>query len=210
MAMRDLARQIFPGRWFFTLAYWRGWAPWDTGITPPELVRVVEGERPERRPPGRALDLGCGTGTNSLYLAGHGWDVTGIDFAAPAIARAQAKAARAGQLTGAVRFLRGDATRLEALDLASPYDLVLDVGCFHGVEAAARPRYAEGVERLARPEALLLIYALKPTRLGYTQVGITAEEVDALFNPAWRVERVEEGEGPGGRAAAWYWLQRVG
>lgn len=48
----------------FLQAYESGSPPWDTNITPPELVAEVEG--PQARTSGRALDLGCGTGTNSL------------------------------------------------------------------------------------------------------------------------------------------------
>ena len=49
--------------------------PWDTGITPPEIVRVVQ-----ELAPGSALNLGCGTGTNVRYLLEHGWQADGIDF----------------------------------------------------------------------------------------------------------------------------------
>src|SRR5438132_11612963 len=63
---------------FFQLAYLVGFKPWDSGVPPPELVEVVEG--PQALEPGRALDLGCGTGTNCIYLAEHGWDATGVDF----------------------------------------------------------------------------------------------------------------------------------
>jgi 2-polyprenyl-3-methyl-5-hydroxy-6-metoxy-1,4-benzoquinol methylase len=77
----------------FQQAYQSGDLPWDTNISPPELVEVVEGLR--ALPAGRALDLGCGTGTNSLYLARHGWKVTGIDFVAAAIERAREKQSHA-------------------------------------------------------------------------------------------------------------------
>jgi len=105
-------------RIFFTIAYWRGYTPWDTGIPPPELVAVIEDEH--ARPPGRALDLGCGTGTNSLYLARHGWEAWGVDFAARAIKRAQRKARGTGLK---VHFLQGDVTRLERLPLPERFDL---------------------------------------------------------------------------------------
>jgi len=63
-------------------------APWDTGITPPEIVAIA-GELP----PGKAIDLGCGTGTNVRYLLEQGWTADGVDFVPQAIELAQAKLA---------------------------------------------------------------------------------------------------------------------
>ena len=79
--------------WSFDLRYLLDQPPWDTEITPPEVVELVEGEGPS---PGRALDLGCGTGTNCVYLARHGWEVVGVDFSVLAIRPARRKARRAG------------------------------------------------------------------------------------------------------------------
>ena len=75
----------------FDLQYLLGLAPWDTQVTPPEVVELVEGAGV---PPGRALDLGCGSGTNCIYLACHGWEAVGVDFSAVAIRRARRKARR--------------------------------------------------------------------------------------------------------------------
>ncbi|TEU17501.1 MAG: methyltransferase domain-containing protein, partial [Anaerolineales bacterium] len=63
--------------WSFDLRYLLGRPPWDTEVTPPEVVELIEGEGLS---PGRALDLGCGTGTNCIYLVRHGWEVVGVDF----------------------------------------------------------------------------------------------------------------------------------
>jgi methylase of polypeptide subunit release factors len=60
---------------FFNLWYFRD-PPWDTGISPPELIDFINSN-----PPGKALDIGCGTGTNAIRLAKEGWRVTGVDFA---------------------------------------------------------------------------------------------------------------------------------
>ncbi|MEV4077455.1 class I SAM-dependent methyltransferase [Nonomuraea fuscirosea] len=67
-------------------------------MTPPELVALTEG--PRRLPPGRALELGYGTGTNALYFARHGWDVTAVDLIDRAVERARQKAAETGAAYG--------------------------------------------------------------------------------------------------------------
>src|SRR5439155_10638110 len=87
--------------------YRTGRTPWDTGVTPPEVVELIEGRAALER--GRALDLGCGTGTNVRYLAEHGWETTGVDAVPAAIDRATAKL---GGVANA-RVVLGDVTELE-------------------------------------------------------------------------------------------------
>jgi SAM-dependent methyltransferase len=206
--LHDLLRRLKLDRWMFTLAYRRGRTPWDTGIAPPELVEAVEG--PQRLALGRALDLGCGTGTTALYLAHHGWHVTGLDFAAPAVRRAQAKVRAVGPLSGAAGFLAADAAKLAGRDLGEPFMLLFDQGCLHGIPRERWPGYAAGVARHAAPGATFLLYAFGPRMLGPRRVGITPEEVRALFAPAFSVERVVAGTDTGrGFASAWYWLCRA-
>ncbi len=77
-------------RWRFVWRYLRREAPWDSGICPPELMAFIQ-----QHSSGKALDLGCGTGTNAVVLAQHGWQVYAIGFAAPAIQRARRKAQQA-------------------------------------------------------------------------------------------------------------------
>lgn len=55
----------------------------NAGVTPPELVALVEG--PGAPAPGRALELGCGTGTNAVYPARHGWRVAVVDLDVPVL-----------------------------------------------------------------------------------------------------------------------------
>jgi len=175
--------------------------PWDTGITPPEVVEAIEA--PNGLPPGRALDLGCGTGTNSLYLARHGWQVVGVDFAATAIRIARRKAGQAGLTAD---FYVADVTRLDFLQ--PPFDLALDIGCFHSLAAGARGRYLDGLRRLLRPGARWMLYAFGPRRQRVGNVGITPAEVQSLLRPDFRLLRVEGGSKPG-KPAAWYWLEKI-
>jgi len=188
-------------RWFFDLLYLRGRTPWDTEITPPEVVDVIEGGR---LTPGRALDLGCGTGTNCVYLAHHGWRCVGVDYAYLAIWRARRRVRREG-LGG--RFYRADVTHMPFL--GEPFDFVLDIGCLHSVPRGRRSDYAAEISRLARPGALYMLYAFLPSESN-AERGLTPQEVSELFAPAFEIERQEGGEDPNGPGSAWYWMRRSG
>src|ERR1700690_3734926 len=109
----NILRRINFNVWYF------GRPPWDTGISPPELFDFIS-----RHPAGRAIDLGCGTGTNVITLAQHNWQVTGIDFAPRAIQIAKRKRKRAN-----VKADLHDSvvTKLNGID--GPFDLALDLGC---------------------------------------------------------------------------------
>jgi SAM-dependent methyltransferase len=180
--------------------YRTGRTPWDTGITPPEVVDLIEG--PAALAPGRALDLGCGTGTNVRYLAEHGWDATGVDAEPIALDAARAKVAG---LAGA-RVIPGDVAGLPALGLDGPFDLVLDIGCFHSIERSRRGAYADGVAALTRPGATMFVFAFGPRGL-VPRVGVSAREMVHRFDPWFRpVGRIAGREPPG---AAWYRLERT-
>lgn len=176
--------------------------PWDTGITPPEVVEAIEGPNPLM--PGRALDLGCGSGTNSLYLARHGWQVIGVDLATVAIYRARRKAREAGL---SVSFFAADVTRLGFLQ--PPFDLALDVGCFHALDAPGRVRYRDGLRRLLSPGGRYMLYAFGPRQGRLMPIGVTPDEVQGLFQAGFRLLCMEGGIDPNGPAAAWYWFERA-
>lgn len=156
--------------------YRSGSPPWDSGISPPELVAVVEGEGFLR--PGRALDLGCGTGTNAVYLAQHGWDVVAVDLIDRAIEQARDKADAAGV---ALRLVCGDVTRLDELGVSGSYDLFFDLSCFCGLPTHRRDAYADGVTHRAAPGARLLMFGYAPGVLDEEFSGVTAAELKTRF-----------------------------
>jgi len=192
----------------FTERYLEGTIPWDTGISPPELLEAISG--PEALSPGKALDIGCGTGTNSLTLARRGWQVLGIDFAEPAIAQAiiraedmQEEVARVG---GSVRFSCADVTCLEAPSI--PYNLVFDLGCLNGIPYVLRSTYAQIVAEQAVPGALFLVYTHLPNPDRKGPIGCTPEEIDELFGRAFILERREMGYELGNAVSMWNWFRR--
>ncbi|MCA9918351.1 MAG: class I SAM-dependent methyltransferase [Anaerolineales bacterium] len=134
----------------FTERYVNGEVPWDATMPPPEVLAMAE-----TVPPGHALDLGCGYGRTSIYLAQQGWQVDGVDFVPQAIAGAQQRAA-AIDLAEPPRFHVGSVADLHFL--TGPYDLAIDVGCMHSLSAPLLQGYHDGLLRLLRPGALFLLF----------------------------------------------------
>lgn len=117
--------------------YRDGFLPWDTGRPSSELQQAIAQHAIQ---PCRALDIGCGTGTNSVWLAQHGFNVTGIDVAPLAIELAEKRARESGV---PAQFIAADVFALP--DLAGPFEFFFDRGCYHAVRRNDPTRYAPSV-----------------------------------------------------------------
>jgi cyclopropane fatty-acyl-phospholipid synthase-like methyltransferase len=181
---------------WFNLAYIQK-PVWDTGISPQELLDFITTHEP-----GRALDLGCGTGTNVITLAKHGWEAVGVDFAKHAIKLAKRRA----QLEGVKVDLRQeDVTRLNSLK--SRFDLILDMGCFHSLPRSRRPSYILKIDQLLANSGSFLLYLFfTSTPDGYAP-GATEEDIHFITQSLRVVERKDSTE-RGIRPSAWFTLQR--
>ncbi|HLF29135.1 MAG TPA: methyltransferase domain-containing protein [Anaerolineae bacterium] len=186
------------------VVYWLKRTPWDTGITPPEVVEAATRRFPKG---GRALDIGCGTGANAVYLAQHGFRVLGIDVSRRAIALARRRA----QQAGVVCELRvANMTQLDQLTDVGPFDLALDIGCFHSLSVEGRRAYAHGLRDRVVRGGMYLLYAFCPGKLGLRPIGVSPDEVGSLFADGFLIHDVKLGEDSGNEhASAWYTLQRV-
>jgi SAM-dependent methyltransferase len=123
--------------------YATGQLPWDSGVPDEQLVSAVDSGLIA---PGRAFEVGCGTGTNALWLAERGFDVVAVDVAPLAIEAARKKAPAGVRCEFAVLdFLTGDPPR-------APFDFVFDRGVFHTFDAPeTRARFASRVAALLAP-----------------------------------------------------------
>ena len=193
----------------YRLMYAAGLTPWDDETPPPELVGLVQGD--EALPPARALDLGCGTGTDAVFLARHGWQVTGVDSVARPLQAARRRAQEAGV---EVAWVQGSVAALDTLGLAGPFHFVYDVGCFHGLSDDERNGYVRAVTALSATSATMLLFAFLPGRRGPAPRGVSREELQERFGPQWELvewHRDEHAElkGPLRNAAPhWYRFHR--
>jgi SAM-dependent methyltransferase len=150
---------------------------WHLSRPSPELVSALQDAWLPGS--GRAVDVGCGLGSEAGYLASVGWQVAGVDLSEVAVARA------AGGHDGPA-FLRADVRQL-------PFgrhsvDAALDRGCFHYLAAGDRPRYADELGRVLRPGGKLLL------RASLRAAGVRNDIDEAVIRDTfagWQIEHMQ-------------------
>lgn len=189
-------------RLIYRLMYRFGRPGWDTGVTPSEIIAAFAGSD---MPPGPVLDLGCGTGTNSIYMAQQGRPVYAIDFAAEAITQARKKAQQAG-VQEKIQFLVADVTWLTELNLP-PCSFALDMGCFHGLSEEGKHRYVTSLAAQLLPGGRFMLFTLDPRREAGISFGIQPDQVQKLFSPWFEIQRIQRNN-QGKKGSTWFWLER--
>ena len=190
-------------RWDSAYRGGRG-APWDTGRPSSDLKQAVKDGTLR---PCRVVELGCGTGTNAIYLANKGFDVTAVDIAPTALSLARQKAAKAGQK---VQWLLADVLAPPKL---KPFDLIYDRGCYHGVRQQQAAAYVAAVNRLSQPGTRLLILAGNAKESGGGPPRVTEEQLRDDFAAEWdlvwlRETRFDTADADRKGALAWSALLR--
>ncbi len=142
--------------------------------------------------PGRPLDLACGEGRNAVWLAGRGWQVTGVDFSEVALEKARGLAAARGvQAQWVLADLGAYAPDPRAFDLVLIFYLQ--------VPAAQRQAIVRAAARAVAPGGLLLLVAHDSSNLEHGYGGpqqpavlYTADDVVAdLDSSGLEIERAE-------------------
>ena len=185
--MKALLRRLSFSLWYFSNP------PWDSGISPPELFDFLE-----KNPPGKAIDIGCGTGTNVITLAQAGWEVTGVDFVPRAIRIAKRKTKKAGvQVELHIR----DATKLK--DIHGPFDLALDMGCFHSL-GDKKADYLAELDCILAPDGHWLLYGFFASDSGPGLAEADFELIPPSMTQVWRQDGYDKRERP----SAWFLFQK--
>lgn len=188
---------------------WRLWLntwylfhpPWDTGISPPELFEFINSH-----PPGRALDLGCGSGTNVVTLAQHGWQTVGLDYTWRALALARRKIRQSG--------VRAD---VYLADVSKPdfglagklltFDLVLDIGCFHNLSPAGRQVYLLNLSHYLVPGGYYLLYTHYRDDIARAGLGLGEDEITEISQYLAFIQR-RDGMERGIKRSGWLMYQK--
>ena len=149
---------------------------WELGKPRPLLVEFVEKGLIKN---GRALDLCCGAGTNTVYLAQKGFNVAGIDISRTALGIAKKKATQAKV---DISLLKGSFVDLAFSD--EVFDFIFDMGCFHHVEIEDRSRFIAGIYRVLKEDAQYML-----TCFSYKNgPGFTGQQISHLFSSYFDIE----------------------
>ena len=175
----------------------RGEIPWNIEEPPAPLVDLIDSGRV---PPGRAIDFGCGTGNLSVYLAGRGFEVTGVDISPRAVEIAREDASKRGvKCTFLAADVLGDLSEITAT-----FDFALDWELLHHIFPEHRPAYVDTVFRKLNTGGcyLSLCFSEADTQFGGqgkyrttplgTRLYFSSEsELRELFEPRFEVEELK-------------------
>jgi cyclopropane fatty-acyl-phospholipid synthase-like methyltransferase len=190
--VQNLFRRLLFHYWYFRQP------PWDTGVSPPELLEFIQ-----KHTPGRAIDLGCGTGTNVITLARAGWKVTGVDFAPRAIKIARQKVRQAGVQA---ELSIGDVTSLRGSQ--GPFDLAFDLGCFHTIPHSGKIEYLRQLDHILAPEGFWLMYGFLKLDSLHARHGLDEADIQRISSRLTLRSRQDGFDEHGEMSSAWFLFQK--
>ncbi|MBI5355411.1 MAG: class I SAM-dependent methyltransferase [Candidatus Aenigmarchaeota archaeon] len=172
-------------------------APWNTTEPPEELVQLIETQTLK---PCKTLDIGCGNGNYSIFLAAQGFDVTGIDISENAIKHAKKRSLEHGIKC---KFISMNIiTDLHGIN--EKFDFILEWGLLHFILPEFRGEYVKNVANLLNTggKYISLCFNEKSPEWGggKYRTGLTGaklyyssmEELKKLFSPYFKLLAAKE------------------
>ena len=167
--------------------------PWNIETPPQLLVELIDTGKVK---PCEAIDLGCGAGNYTIYLASRGFDVTGVDFSPEAIKIAKQNAKKKNMQCA---FYVTDLVD-ELTDLKQTWEFAYDWGVLHHIFPQYRPKYVLNVHRILKPSAKYLSTCFsekdtafegsgkyRKTPSGSTLYFSSEDELRELFSPYFKI-----------------------
>jgi len=167
---------------------------WSDIRIPKEIKDLVKTNQPIN-----SLELGCGLGIFSNYMAKQKINATGVDFSSIAIEKAKVRSSKNVQKP---RFIVGDVTNLENIN--EQFDVSFDVGCFHCLDIDGQQKYVSEIYRLLKPGETHLIWALDHSP---SNIDLSPNYIAKIFENRFQLVKSEFSR----RrliASHWYWLIR--
>jgi SAM-dependent methyltransferase len=185
-------------KFIFHLLY-RFYVPWDIGRIQPAIAALEE--RGEIS--GKILDVGCGWGETTIFLAQKGYNVRGVDLVPSAVEKARSKARVLGLKD---LFFVHDVLNLN--NAKGIYDTIIDVGLFHTLSDKDRGRYASAMSSVLKESGKLFILCFSSLHTGFLGPRrISRNEILDVFAQGWEVVYIRQARYharfPRGGADAW-------
>jgi len=171
--------------------------PWNSETPPDALVELVHSGKVQ---PCKTIDLGCGAGNYAIYLAGEGFEVTGVDSSPTAIKIATENAQKRGVKC---RFIVADLLG-DLHEVKETFEFGYDWELLHHIFPEDRKKYVENVYNLLKPGAkyLSVCFSEKDPQFGgtdkfrKTQLGTvlyfsSESEIRDLFSPYFAIEELK-------------------
>lgn len=158
---------------------------WTAGTANPELVNLVYKQK--IKPESHILEIGCGLGTESVFLGIRGMNVTAVDISESAILTAK-KIASAYDVV--VDWKVGDILEMELEE--NSFDVITDQGCFHHLTDNERKIYAKQILKFLKPGGMFILRCFSDKiSPGVQPRRISSEELLDTFYPEFKLEHLE-------------------
>lgn len=167
----------------------------------------------QQRAPGRALDVGCGSGVDSVYLAKQGWDVTSVDLVDEPL---RMTGERAERESVSLNIVQADVVQWPNQD---HYDLIVDAGVLHNLPKPYRAPYRRRLLDWLKPDGdFVLVHHMKRRAMDWAPIGphrVPRKEIRDFFSPELEEQKFDVVQFTGlpiivggSLAQAYYWFRR--